>query len=234
MTDIDRDEMEVLTRARRALSPTAADQQRVGHAVRASLALGHAPATIVSRLLTTCTVAVVAAGAGYWGGHRAGVRDARAISMSMSTSTSAEPTMPATSPTAPSVTVAPIAVAASAPSAPASGAAPALRHAHPGRTPAEAGAGPALSPTESLNQEMRVLRSVERALRDRQPGLAMALLRELERVVPGGKLAEERAATLTIARCMSGDIPLGIDLGDDFADRFPNSVYFSRVAQSCR
>jgi hypothetical protein len=80
---------------------------------------------------------------------------------------------------------------------------------------------------------VRALRGVERALRDRQPGLALALLRQLDRAVPDGKLGEEREATSAIARCALGTVPLGVDLAEDFADRHPDSVYLKRVEQAC-
>ena len=78
-----------------------------------------------------------------------------------------------------------------------------------------------------------MLRSMERALREHQPGFALALLRELDRSVPNGKLTEERLAVRTIARCASGDVPLGVNLADDFVDQYPNSVYGRRVTESC-
>jgi len=76
-------------------------------------------------------------------------------------------------------------------------------------------------------------RAVERALRDREPGLALGLLRELDRAVPGGRLVEERQATAAIARCGTGDVPFGVDLGEEFAGRYPGSVYQARVEEAC-
>ena len=84
-----------------------------------------------------------------------------------------------------------------------------------------------------MAEEVRVLRSVERALREHQPGFALALLRELDRSVPNGQLTEERLAVRTIARCASRDVPLGVNLADDFADQYPDSVYGRRVTESC-
>jgi len=85
----------------------------------------------------------------------------------------------------------------------------------------------------SLENEVRALRSVERALRDQRPGLALALLARLDREVPDGRLAEEREATSVIAHCALGDGPLGVDLAGDFAERYPSSAYLGRVRQSC-
>ena len=53
-------------------------------------------------------------------------------------------------------------------------------------------------PTASLDEEVRALRAVERALREGTPGFALSLLRELDRKVPNGRLLEERLATRTL------------------------------------
>jgi hypothetical protein len=91
----------------------------------------------------------------------------------------------------------------------------------------------AQSPTESLAIEVRALRNAERALRDGNPGLALAFLQELDRQVPNGKLAEERDAAATTARCARGDHPFGVDMAEEFAQRHPASVYRARVEQAC-
>ena len=62
------------------------------------------------------------------------------------------------------------------------------RHESENRTPSQ---------TESLAIEVRALRNAERALRDGNPGLALAFLQELDRQVPNGQLAEERDAAGT-------------------------------------
>jgi hypothetical protein len=99
-------------------------------------------------------------------------------------------------------------------------------------TAASAAAAGKRARADSLN-EVRAIRSIERALRDGQPGLGLALLRELDRAVPNGRLVEEREALSAIARCASGQAPLGVNLGDDFAERHPDSVYLRRVEGSC-
>jgi hypothetical protein len=85
----------------------------------------------------------------------------------------------------------------------------------------------------SLAEEVRVLRSVERALREGSPGFALALLRDLDRAVPRGALTEERQAMRAIARCTTGDVPFGVDLAQDFAEHHPASVYGRRVEDAC-
>jgi hypothetical protein len=223
-------EIELIARARRALSPGAGDQQRVREAVRRAVANASATASAPAgssaaaaaahapRLFALAAVAAVAGGIGYWGGHRAGVRDGQArtaVQVIPVSSFVASPTPPA-----PATSMPPIVPA----TAPAAADPTRRRHAAPAGEP---------SPADSLAEEVRALRSVERALRERQPGLALALLRELDRAVPQGKLMEERQATSAIARCLGGDVPFGVDLGDDFASRYPDSVYLARVAQAC-
>jgi hypothetical protein len=92
---------------------------------------------------------------------------------------------------------------------------------------------PAAPATGTLEIEVRALRNAERAIRNGNPGLALAFLQDLDRQVPNGQLAEERAATATIARCTRGDHPIGVDLADDFATQHPTSVYRARVEQAC-
>ena len=99
-------------------------------------------------------------------------------------------------------------------------------------TPAHS-AAPAPATPETLAEEVRALRGAERALREDHPGLALALLRELDRAVPNGRLAEERLAVRTIARCASGDVPFGVSLAQDFSERYPGSLYDRRVTDAC-
>jgi hypothetical protein len=103
--------------------------------------------------------------------------------------------------------------------------------------PLRAAAEPDLDPVEpdpnALALELRALRRVERALRDGQPRRALALLGELDRDVPEGRLVEERLATFLMARCA---LVLGTPerLRRELTDSYPRSVYRARVEQSCR
>jgi hypothetical protein len=84
----------------------------------------------------------------------------------------------------------------------------------------------------SLEAEVRALERVQRALRDRAPGEALALLQQLDRDVPQGRLVEERSAARALARCELGQgEPLAHAL--EFSQRFPASVYFTRVRKTC-
>jgi len=88
------------------------------------------------------------------------------------------------------------------------------------------------SRVRSLQGEIATLRRVELALRAGKPSLALSLLGDLDREVPGGALGEERAAAATIARCalQPGSAP---DLLRRFTRLHPQSVYLKRVRQSC-
>jgi hypothetical protein len=181
-----------------------------------------------TRLLVAGLIAAGAAGLGY----RAGLRAGREQAASERTNAG----VPAPSPVATQPTLAngPVANDASssvgavpiaAPSEPPRRSAP--------RRPVPSDGTRAAAPAPSLAEEVRALRAVERALRDGNPGFALALLRELDRAVPNGQLIEERLATRTIARCASGDVAMGLNPADDFAARYPDSVYGRRVADAC-
>ncbi len=223
---------EILARARRAWSPSAADAERVrraaGVAMAGSAAIGSPPAPALPawapKLLAAGLIASMSGGAGYWLGHRAGVR-------------AASPVAPVI---APARGVAPLAATTSNAAAAPVGAEPAAsapvtvhrepRDAHGPPRGASAGA-----PAEagSLAIELRALRNAERALRDGTPGLALAFLRELDRQVPSGQLTEERDAVVTLAHCAAGDHPFGVDWAADFMERYPRSVYRARVEEAC-
>ena len=239
--DLDADD--VLTAARRGLSPTAADAERVRRLTEAALVGVAAPGPAVTkdapvapagsgpslplraspwlgRLAAVGAIAAIAGGVGYRAGWRAARREA--IARPPAATLDPAPAR-ATSPSREAVPAAAIV------SSPALGTARSPRE--PARRPAPI--APTASAPASIEEEVRVLRSVERALREHQPGFALALLRELDSSVPNGKLTEERLAVRTIARCASGDVPLGVNLAEDFADQYPNSVYGRRVTESC-
>ena len=227
---------EFLAAARRGLSPTSADEARIRRLTEVTLRAGAragGSAAVASgasrarpwlgRLLALGAVAATAAGLGYRAGWRAGRSDAlapaadelRAAAVSAPTSA------------APGASVDP--VHETSPAAPVPVVRPPLRSPAHRRSPS-----PEVTPdAASLAEEVRVLRSTERALRENKPGFALALLRELDRAVPTGALTEERQAMRTIARCASGEVPFGVNLAQDFAEHYPASVYGRRVEQAC-
>jgi hypothetical protein len=235
------------------MAPTAADQQRVRRAVQQVVLAGEAagvaavaargsPAAIrpstrpwahlfpraVSGVLVAVAVAVAVGAAGYWAGRRAGLREAR-----MAMPGDGFWSLPSREPAA-AETGAPPRVELKRRPLPEKDdgfAAGTVRRRRQTTRPADG--GPPASAAASLQKELTALRSVERALRDGQPGLAMALLQELERTVPNGRMGEERLATSIIARCTLGDAPFGVNLAEDFASRYSESVYLERVEQAC-
>jgi hypothetical protein len=231
MTD-EKDPADVLARAHRAWSPTAADAERVRRAVAAAVASGAATgspsppraaaAPWAARFLVASALAAASGGVGYWAGHRAGLREARV------TAPAAIP-VPSTAMAGEARPVAPPPIRS------ATAAVPSLvpTH-HDARLVRHAAGTETRASSESLAAEVQGLRNAERALRDGNPGLALAFLAELERQVPGGQLTEERDAAATLAHCASGDRPFGVDLGEEFTQRHPTSVYRARVEQACQ
>ena len=247
MTD-GNDERGLIAAARRGLSPTAADRERVRRATLAALApvaslpSGHtggaAPirnASWAARLASVGLVAVTAGSVGYLAGLRAGQRQANLeAAVTIPSPVAGAPALSkAAAPAAgePNGGRAPLPLGSVMPAADGRTSRPALRRrataadANTPEIPADSSA--------SLATELQALRAVERALREGNPRFALSLLRELDRTVPNGRLREERLATLTIARCTAGDIPLGVDMAEDFADAYPDSVYGRRVFDAC-
>jgi hypothetical protein len=99
------------------------------------------------------------------------------------------------------------------------------------RSPASGGTA-ARTGHDGLEEELRTLRRVDRAQREGNARLALSLLDDLDREVPVGKLGEERAAARTLARCMLG-YGAHTDLHREFVQRFPDSVYAARVSEAC-
>jgi hypothetical protein len=239
MNEVDREERTVLAGARAGLSPTRADQERVRLALGATIAAAAPPASATpgssttapsalrptgwaTRLIVASAIATSAGSAGYWAGRRADRRADVPPAVSVARS----------SPPAPEVA----GWATREPTVPAS-AATTERQQPVARRPARSG-GPssttgASETASSLDAELRALRNVERALRDREPGLALALLEELDRAVPRAQMREERDATATIARCALRRVPFGVDLAEEFAERHIDSAYLERVRQVC-
>jgi hypothetical protein len=230
MSDEKQTSADVLARVHRAWSPAPSDAERVRRALGAVLASGgsvspttaprRAPAW-TARIVVGGAIAAASAGVGYWAGHRAGLRDA----------TIAAPTV-----VAPAVEGPHPATSAQVTSRSASDAETFLAPVRP-RSDGHAARHDASDhgpvPGDSLAVEVRALRNIERALRDGNPGLAVAFLEELDRQVPHGQLTEERDAAATLARCARGAPPFGVDLAAEFAERHPESVYRARVAQAC-
>jgi hypothetical protein len=219
---------QVLSRARRGWSPSSDDAERVRRRVQAALAggipevrpRGPRPPAWVGRMLLTAAFTAAGAGAGYWAGRRAERRAPRAMTGTLASAPVGAMARPAPLPPPqpqPRTAVRPT------PDLP-------RRTEPPRRRQVET---PSATPAESLAVEVRALRNVERALRDRNPGLASAFLDDLDRAVPGGQMREERSALRAIARCTGGQQPFGVNLADEFRAAFPASAYQARVEQAC-
>jgi hypothetical protein len=240
---------EIVSGALRAWSPSAADAGRVRQGLGAAVStaagtspdsplsattrttsghrVGGAAAPSVARwapkLVVAGLIAAGSGGAGYWAGLRAERPPGRA--------TLVVPASPGQPPLEPTVQPVPDrSVVKSVPTDIVSASASVRAEA---RGPRRGSATTAPTDSESLAVEVRAVRNAERALRDGTPGLALAFLRELDHQVPRGRLMEERQATYTLARCARHDQPMGIDLGGEFVERYPHSVYRPRIEQAC-
>jgi hypothetical protein len=235
MVDPEQQVREVLARARRGLSPTASDEARVLAGLDAALLGGSlgAPAAEAARtipggvlgwgtkLVAVGVIAGAAGTAGYALGLRQGRTEARPNSPAVEiAASSAAPKAQPREPVPPAVPLASLEPPAAKP----------MRSAG---QPAPSASAQPLTPEESLAEETRALARVERALRNNNPGLALLLLDELGRAVPHGKLLEERDASRAITRCRLGQGSPNA-LAEDFAQRYPNSVYLKRVEKTCR
>jgi hypothetical protein len=97
-----------------------------------------------------------------------------------------------------------------------------------------AAAGPALpDPREQLAQELLALQRAERALRNDNAQLALALLEELDARHARPLLGEERTATRIMASCQAG-IPAAPAAARTFLESHPRSVYGDRIRASCQ
>jgi hypothetical protein len=244
MSQDDRDE-QLLERARRALSPTAADAERVFDATRRAIsgaAAGAAAVHVLSRAtkprssasaalhgyaaraLTALAIAGTSAGTGYYAGYRAGRADAPAAAPAAHA--------PSAVALAPRVIETPPAAASAAPPAASAETPNGVPRTSARSSAQRADAAVAPSGAQSLEREVQMMKRIERALREGNPQQALVLLGQLDREIPGGQLAEERLAVFALARC-------GLGLGSpaaiarEFAQRYPKSVYFARVRRAC-
>ncbi len=230
MTQIESEAEMRLALARRAMAPSAADRARVRLALRSSLATPSPEVTAevtvpklgfakiwTTRALVTALMAGVGA-VGYWSGYRAGREAGRAQGPQPAAHSplNAARVANASASAAPTVDDAP-------PVAPV--------HAIGAARRAESSAPPAV-PGVPIDEELRALRRAEHALRQQNPRLALVLLEDLNRTTRGGRLLEERAAELCIARCAL-EPSEATRLRLEFEQSHASSVYLNRVKHSC-
>lgn len=100
--------------------------------------------------------------------------------------------------------------------------------------PATAAAEPrVLSDADRLREALAYLQRAHAALRDAEPSTALRLLSELDQRVPGAVLEEERAATLALAWCDSGEPARASQVARRLLQLNPASVYARSLAESC-
>ena len=243
---MDDDEALILEQARRALNPTSADRRRVLQSLLPRLTptattplaasdnpVSKAHSRTLSVLGSAAVLGAVAlsGGLGYWKGFEAGIaqQNPRVAepNAALFAPAAATPTRPPE--LAPSISPEPDRerAAPSVPSTrPASGrstpATPRVLSEVP-RAPAELG----------LDEEVRRLRRVERAIRESNPRLALVLLEDLNRAIPAGQLLEERRAASIMANCQLGADNAASD-ARTFEATHAGSAYLSRVVEICR
>jgi hypothetical protein len=234
MSELDPQANDLLAGARRAFSPSAGAKARVLLATRSAIVAGTAvTSTLTGRSAADWFERARTAGA-LWGVRAlagsvllASVFGAGYMTARRSSPELARPPLIAPAPSQ--------AVLGPVPSTGTSALPDAIPTPRPVRVaPPKAASAPApnAEPQASLDEEVRTLKRVERALREHNPRLALALLDELDERVKAGKLVEEREAARVMAKCEL--IPeSAATLAEDFARRYPGSVYGSRVAQMC-
>lgn len=252
MSEFSRDELDVLASARRSLGPSAQDTARVLHKARLAVGSGATPAADMLTATSTARVALMKkvlgwlaiAGTSAWLGYYAGFAAGELHAAQVSRAPRAAP--PAAPPAPKPLVHPPPSIAAATPSAPS----PSARaNAAPRRKPAVLAPLPSESltfevpdapqPSASLDAEIKALRYVERALRNREPKNALLRLAQLDRDVPEGQMREERAAARAMARCEERALAGTLDRAEvmqrvlEFSQQYPASVYFARVRQTC-
>jgi hypothetical protein len=86
---------------------------------------------------------------------------------------------------------------------------------------------------DAFYEELSLLQRAERAIRSDNPLLALALLGDLDKQFPRGKLLEERAAARVMAGCQQSFDPTSQDAARRFLTSRPQSVYAARVISLC-
>jgi hypothetical protein len=238
-----------LRRAWRSFTPDASLQDRVRarltSSTAATLALGTSavmkvrPEGTWASLQTSSKLGTALVGAGLLGmGLLSGylIRDARdepAPPALRTPSTLSAPAAALAPP--PDVRVEPSAAPAPVLEAPAAGhvlrAAPPLQQ-RPKTAPPEADLRGGALEAADPNQELALLRRAERAVRNDDSALALALIGELEERHPRSSLLEERRAVELLAYCVAGASDARTR-AQRFLREHPRSVYAGRIAEKC-
>jgi hypothetical protein len=225
--------------------PSTSEQQGAGAAEGAwSGVLARSAQGVVAKLALAALLSGASGGVGYWLGRTHSVREAALVKRSderapsdrqpaarppaSARPDSARPGLAARDATE-TARVADPPPDAQLPAAPVRAALPARGSAS---TPTSSEGSP--SARASADEELRLLRRIQRALADSNPRLALALLTELDRLVPRSQLLEERQAATVVARCQLEDDPAArVSAASAFERRYPESLYSARIRQTC-
>lgn len=257
-------ESEFLARARRGASPSAEDRARVLAASLKALGADALPSLsehrgastaegslstvvargaqgVVAKLALAALLSGVSGGVGYWLGRAHSVREAALVDGSDDpvARASAQPLPLAVPPptSAWSERAAPAPIEAGRALQLADKPTDTHSPTKPSRSNESAAASATMarpSASASSDEELRLLRRVQRALSDSNPRLALALLSELDRRVPSSQLLQEREAAAVMARCqLGGDEGARASSLSAFERRYPDSLYNARIRQTC-
>jgi len=237
--ELDADEALILGQARRGLGPTNTDEQRLLQNLRVQIALGpsgqlsEAPKSPwpwrIAGTLGVIGAVALSGGLGYQKGLKAGIaqqNQARLLANALPVGSAlpAQPNPELTVPAAPERVSPSIAKSLPAPSAARARSEASAPSAAPSAAPAPAALG--------LDEEVRQLRRVERAIRESNPRLALVLLAELKREIPKGQLLEERCAAGILADCQLG-ADAAVARARAFVEKHAGSAYTTRVIEIC-
>ncbi len=246
MNDLDAEEARLLGQVRRAWSPADEDSARVLAALNAALlppppeplgagssdAAKSAVGAKALRYFLGVSALGVAVLSGYGWGFHAGSssRVAPAVAGSVS-ALSPAPRVPAS---LPNLVAAPANASSSLSELP-------PPSAGPSRAPSSGGGAlrvpvttptPAAAPSAGLDEEVRQLRRIERALRENNPRLALVLAEDLDRTAPKGQLLLERRAASLMAACQLGAADASPNAAR-FLQENADSAYAPRVREMC-
>lgn len=240
--DLEQHERELLRRARRGLSPTAGDESRVLAATLAAGApLGGGTSSadtasaaarqkaVLARYFAGILALGVAGVIGYGWGYRAGstARSIPAVAPPATTAKSPPTTehSPVVTDEAPTETTRDVGPTRELRRAADSSARP--------KALTPLGSSSASAPELGLDEEVRQLRRIERAIRDGNPRLALVLAEELDRALPGGQLSVERHAASLMASCQLDSDGAGAQAARFVAEN-PASPYAARLSELCK
>jgi hypothetical protein len=242
------DELQMLGRARKLLSPAPSAVERVWQATHAQIASqavhvgaeqpafprpGLATTSLANKWLAGGAIALVAGAIGFCAGFDLGRRQTAGAARHTQAEQPAlaVPTALHQAPSPAPTAHAEVEASASASTAPAVSARP-LRRARQAVAPEVPPSAPTAPAALTLAQEVEILKRVERALREGEPGAALELLDDMEQRGASAMLAEERLAATIMARCGLG---LGVSeqLLAQLNREYPSSMYQARVERAC-